>query len=174
MNLTMLPMWVLSGVFFSSENFPRVVQPFIKALPLTATNDALRANMLRGVDASRAVAAARGACRLDGGVLRDRAEDLPVAVIWGMGDGGSGRREAGKRRVSSRAQRGIWIIARKNCLARGGLYRPPAQIPRCARDDNKARDDNNARDDIPRRLECTPPSPIPRPPSPMVICRARN
>jgi ABC-type multidrug transport system permease subunit len=49
MNLTMLPMWVLSGVFFSSENFPAVVQPFIKALPLTATNDALRASMLRGV-----------------------------------------------------------------------------------------------------------------------------
>ena len=52
MNLTMLPMWVLSGVFFSSENFPRAVQPFIKALPLTATNDALRANMLRGVGLS--------------------------------------------------------------------------------------------------------------------------
>jgi ABC-2 type transport system permease protein len=52
MNLSMLPMWVLSGVFFSSENFPRVVQPFIKALPLTATNDALRANMLRGVELS--------------------------------------------------------------------------------------------------------------------------
>jgi len=50
MNLTMLPMWVLSGVFFSSENFPGTVQPIIKALPLTATNDALRATMLRGVD----------------------------------------------------------------------------------------------------------------------------
>jgi ABC-2 type transport system permease protein len=50
MNLSMLPMWVLSGVFFSSENFPSVVQPFIKALPLTATNDALRANMLRGAE----------------------------------------------------------------------------------------------------------------------------
>jgi ABC-2 type transport system permease protein len=48
MNLSMLPMWVLSGVFFSSENFPHVVQPFIKALPLTATNDALRASMLHG------------------------------------------------------------------------------------------------------------------------------
>lgn len=48
MNLSMLPMWVLSGVFFSSENFPRVVQPFIQALPLTAANNALRANMLRG------------------------------------------------------------------------------------------------------------------------------
>jgi ABC-type multidrug transport system permease subunit len=52
MNLAMLPMWVLSGVFFSSENFPRVIQPFIKALPLTATNDALRANMLRGAELS--------------------------------------------------------------------------------------------------------------------------
>ena len=50
MNLSMLPMWILSGVFFSSENFPRAIQPFIKALPLTATNDALRANMLRGVE----------------------------------------------------------------------------------------------------------------------------
>jgi ABC-type multidrug transport system permease subunit len=48
MNAAMLPMWVLSGVFFSSENFPQVVQPLIKALPLTATNDALRATMLRG------------------------------------------------------------------------------------------------------------------------------
>jgi ABC-type multidrug transport system permease subunit len=48
MNASMVPMWVLSGVFFSSENFPRTFQPFIKALPLTATNDALRATMLRG------------------------------------------------------------------------------------------------------------------------------
>jgi ABC-2 type transport system permease protein len=48
MNLAMLPMWILSGVFFSSENFPRAIQPFIQALPLTAVNDALRANMLRG------------------------------------------------------------------------------------------------------------------------------
>ena len=48
MNASMVPMWLLSGVFFSSENFPRAFQPFIKALPLTATNDALRATMLRG------------------------------------------------------------------------------------------------------------------------------
>lgn len=48
MNLAMLPMWVLSGVFFSSENFPRAIQPLVQALPLTALNDALRANMLRG------------------------------------------------------------------------------------------------------------------------------
>jgi ABC-2 type transport system permease protein len=48
MNASMVPMWVLSGVFFSSENFPAAFQPFIKALPLTATNDAMRATMLRG------------------------------------------------------------------------------------------------------------------------------
>jgi ABC-2 type transport system permease protein len=48
MNLAMLPMWILSGVFFSAENFPKALQPFVQALPLTALNDALRANMLRG------------------------------------------------------------------------------------------------------------------------------
>ena len=48
MNFVMLPMWILSGVFFSSANFPAAVQPIIKALPLTAVNDALRANMLEG------------------------------------------------------------------------------------------------------------------------------
>ena len=48
MNLVMLPMWVLSGIFFSSERFPDAVQPFIQALPLTALIDALRAVMLEG------------------------------------------------------------------------------------------------------------------------------
>ena len=48
MNLVMVPMWLLSGVFFSSERFPKAVQPFIQALPLTALNDALRAVMLEG------------------------------------------------------------------------------------------------------------------------------
>jgi ABC-2 type transport system permease protein len=48
MNLVMLPMWIFSGVFFSSARFPDAVQPLIKALPLTAVNDALRATMLRG------------------------------------------------------------------------------------------------------------------------------
>jgi ABC-type multidrug transport system permease subunit len=48
MNLVMLPMWVFSGVFFSSGNFPKAAQPFIQVLPLTAVNDALRANMLQG------------------------------------------------------------------------------------------------------------------------------
>ena len=49
MNFIMLPMWIFSGVFFSSSNFPHAVQPFIRLLPLTAVNDALRANMLEGV-----------------------------------------------------------------------------------------------------------------------------
>ncbi|MBZ5578756.1 MAG: ABC transporter permease [Acidobacteriia bacterium] len=48
MNLTMMPMWVLSGVFFSSQRFPDAVQPLVRALPLTATIDALRMNMLQG------------------------------------------------------------------------------------------------------------------------------
>jgi ABC-2 type transport system permease protein len=67
MNLTMMPMWVLSGVFFSSENFPRVVQPLIKALPLTATIDALRGNMLRGT------------------ALGSLGPELLVLVIWMIG-----------------------------------------------------------------------------------------
>ena len=47
-NLVMMPMWIFSGVFFSYERFPAVIQPFIKALPLTALNDALRASILEG------------------------------------------------------------------------------------------------------------------------------
>jgi ABC-2 type transport system permease protein len=48
MNFVQVPMWILSGVFFSSQRFPDAVQPLIGALPLTATIDALRANMLEG------------------------------------------------------------------------------------------------------------------------------
>jgi ABC-2 type transport system permease protein len=48
MNLVMMPMWIFSGVFFSYERFPGVIQPLIKALPLTALNDALRASILEG------------------------------------------------------------------------------------------------------------------------------
>lgn len=47
-NLVMLPMWIASGVFFSAQRFPDALQPLIKALPLTAAIDALRANMLQG------------------------------------------------------------------------------------------------------------------------------
>jgi ABC-type multidrug transport system permease subunit len=48
MNAVMMPMWICSGVFFSAQRFPEVVQPVIKALPLTAVIDALRASMLQG------------------------------------------------------------------------------------------------------------------------------
>jgi ABC-type multidrug transport system permease subunit len=50
MNLVMLPMWILSGVFFSAARFPAVVQPVVRALPLTAAIDALRGNMLQGMN----------------------------------------------------------------------------------------------------------------------------
>jgi ABC-type multidrug transport system permease subunit len=66
MNLVMLPMWLLSGVFFSSERFPKAVQPLIQALPLTALNNALRAVMLEG----RSLPAIAG--------------ELAVLVAWGF------------------------------------------------------------------------------------------
>jgi ABC-2 type transport system permease protein len=53
MNVVMMPMWIASGVFFSAQRFPDAVQPIIKALPLTAVIDALRANMLQGVSLAR-------------------------------------------------------------------------------------------------------------------------
>jgi ABC-2 type transport system permease protein len=48
MNLVMLPMWILSGVFFSATRFPAVIQPVVRALPLTAAIEAMRGNMLQG------------------------------------------------------------------------------------------------------------------------------
>jgi ABC-2 type transport system permease protein len=66
MNLVMLPMWILSGVFFSSANFPDAVQPVIHALPLTAQIDALRAIIL------------------DGATLADVRTELAVLGIWGV------------------------------------------------------------------------------------------
>ncbi|HEV2851590.1 MAG TPA: ABC transporter permease [Thermoanaerobaculia bacterium] len=65
-NLVMLPMWILSGVFFSSERFPDAVQPFINALPLTALNQALRGIMTEG----------RG--------LAGIATQLVVLTLWGL------------------------------------------------------------------------------------------
>src|SRR5881628_3324222 len=53
MNLVMLPMWILSGTFFSYARFPDAMQPFVKALPLTALNDALRAVMIDGTALTR-------------------------------------------------------------------------------------------------------------------------
>jgi ABC-type multidrug transport system permease subunit len=65
MNVVMLPMWLLSGVFFASDNFPAAMQPFIQALPLTALNDALRGNMI------------------DGASLGALWQELIVLVVWG-------------------------------------------------------------------------------------------
>ena len=65
-NVAMLPMWLLSGVFFSAERFPDWVQPLIRALPLTSLNDALRGIITEGwspgaVAAKLAVVCAWGA-----------------------------------------------------------------------------------------------------------------
>ncbi len=65
LNLVMLPMWVFSGVFFASSNFPEAMQPFIHALPLTALNDALRGVMN------------------DGQPLAALWRDLAVMTAWG-------------------------------------------------------------------------------------------
>jgi ABC-type multidrug transport system permease subunit len=67
MNLVMLPMWILSGTFFSYARFPDAMQPFVKALPLTALNDALRAVMIDGTPLLRL--------------------GLPLAIVaaWGLG-----------------------------------------------------------------------------------------
>ena len=67
MNLVMMPMWICSGIFFSTSRFPDAMQPVIQALPLTAVNDALRAVML------------------DGASLTTIAGDLLIAAMWGAG-----------------------------------------------------------------------------------------
>ena len=48
MNVVQLPMWLLSGIFFSADRFPDVLQPLVQALPLTQLNNALRAVVLEG------------------------------------------------------------------------------------------------------------------------------
>jgi ABC-type multidrug transport system permease subunit len=48
MNFVMMPMWLLSGSFFSSERFPELMQPLVQALPLTLVNNGLRAIMNEG------------------------------------------------------------------------------------------------------------------------------
>jgi len=48
MNFVMLPMWLLSGSFFSYKRFPELMHPYIKLLPLTALNDSMRVIMNEG------------------------------------------------------------------------------------------------------------------------------
>lgn len=52
MNLVMLPMWIMSGIFFSVERFPETIQPLLRILPLTPLIDALRKVMLEGANLS--------------------------------------------------------------------------------------------------------------------------
>jgi ABC-type multidrug transport system permease subunit len=56
MNLVMLPMWILSGVFFSASRFPNLIQPIVRALPLTAAIDTMRGNMLQGTELTQMLA----------------------------------------------------------------------------------------------------------------------
>jgi ABC-2 type transport system permease protein len=49
MNLVMVPMWIVGGVFFSNERFPDAVQPILKALPFVALVDSIRGIMLEGM-----------------------------------------------------------------------------------------------------------------------------
>ena len=65
MNLAAIPMWIVSGIFFSYHHFPDAVLPVIRALPLTALVDALRSVMMEGatlfaVSGSLAIVAAWG------------------------------------------------------------------------------------------------------------------
>ena len=43
---------ILSGTFFPYSHFPDAMIPFVKALPLAALNDALRAVMIDGAGGS--------------------------------------------------------------------------------------------------------------------------
>ena len=65
MNVSMLPMWILSGIFFSSSRYPDVAQPFIKMLPLTALLDALRAVMI------------------DGASVFSQTAQIAILAVWG-------------------------------------------------------------------------------------------
>jgi ABC-2 type transport system permease protein len=58
MNLITMPMFITSGVFFASSNFPESIQPVIRMLPLTAMCDGLRAVMIDGAGLGRRAALA--------------------------------------------------------------------------------------------------------------------
>ncbi len=66
MNLIMLPMWIVGGVFFSSERFPDQIQPVLKSLPFVAMVDSLRAIMM------------------DGESIRALGLQIVVMSVWGI------------------------------------------------------------------------------------------
>ena len=80
MNLVMLPMWILSGVFFSASRFPAVIQPFVRALPLTAAIEAMRGNMLQGCGTEMHLGAGGDLAGVAGGAVCGVAADLPVEI----------------------------------------------------------------------------------------------
>ena len=47
-NLVVMPMMILSGIYFSYHNFPDVIIPYIQALPLTMIADGIRSVFLEG------------------------------------------------------------------------------------------------------------------------------
>jgi len=49
-NLVTLPQFLLAGTFFAIDNFPKWLQPFCRALPLTYLNDALRKIAFEGAN----------------------------------------------------------------------------------------------------------------------------
>jgi ABC-type multidrug transport system permease subunit len=65
MNLTMLPMWLLSGIFFSPDRFPQAVQPLIRLVPLTPLIEGLRAVMLEGAS------------------LASQGANIAILLVWG-------------------------------------------------------------------------------------------
>ena len=83
MNLVMMPMWVLSGVFFSAANFPGVVQPFIQALPLTATIDAFRGDDAPGIRVGGGAPGAGDHRGVGGGVVLPGTAAVPLALKAG-------------------------------------------------------------------------------------------
>ncbi|MBK9030319.1 MAG: ABC transporter permease [Myxococcales bacterium] len=66
-NLILLPQMIASGVFFASAQFPDAAQPLIRALPLTALADALRAVTTEGAS------------------LVAVGPDLAILAAWGVG-----------------------------------------------------------------------------------------
>lgn len=59
-NAVTFPMMVLSGIFFSYQNFPEAVLPFIRNLPLTLMADSLRAVFIEGAGLTTAIPAVAG------------------------------------------------------------------------------------------------------------------
>lgn len=66
-NIITLPQFLLSGTFFSIDNFPSWLQPISRALPLTYLNDAMRQVAFEGAG------------------LWDVKQQILIMVIWGIG-----------------------------------------------------------------------------------------